>query len=192
MSTAMGRRPFPFHSLGKASLMSNSSPRSSSARSGLKGNAPGGSTEGKEAMPSFIGGDLEIRGRLVARGDIYVSGKVTGSVDCANLHVIGGGDVTGEVVSTSVHLASGGGLSGKVTAGKVGVRGDARFDAEIHCAGDGVRPHTVAPRPALPAAAAAATSEPRDAPSAQKGSSDQAAAERKTLASPFPQAVPAE
>jgi cytoskeletal protein CcmA (bactofilin family) len=87
----------------------------------------------ESARPSYFGPDLVVRGQVVSRSPLYVSGRVEGDVDCATLTLTSEGMITGEVRASAVHLESGARLSGAVEADIIGVKGDASLTGRVVC-----------------------------------------------------------
>src|SRR5262245_66418828 len=74
------------------------------------------SPSASKLVPSIIGGDLTITGKVNARGEVHVDGHITGDIRCSSLLLSERSQVIGNVIAEDVIVR------GKVVGGIKGLR----------------------------------------------------------------------
>ena len=86
-----------------------------------------------EPISSRIGEDMRITGTVISDGLVVCAGRLEGTIECDNLHILTGGTLNGDITAKSVTID--GVMVGTVKADTVQLAKHADFNGELCCGG---------------------------------------------------------
>ena len=84
-------------------------------------------------ISSLISEDMRITGTVISDGSVVCAGRLEGTIECDNLHILPGATLNGDIKAKSVIID--GMMVGTVKAGTVQLSKHADFSGELCCGG---------------------------------------------------------